>query len=135
MEDNVFNQKMASAVLGKLGFSADIASNGKEAVALARVSHYDLILMDIRMPEMDGIEATRAIRDPDSGVLIPDVPIVAMTANAMVGDWEECISAGMNDYISKPIRPQEILSAIERNLEPETENRKHRGMQTECDCL
>ncbi|MDM8523709.1 response regulator [Desulfococcaceae bacterium HSG8] len=116
VEDNVLNQKIALAVLKKFGFSSDIASNGREAVELVKANHYDLILMDIQMPEMDGMEATRVIRDPDSGALNPDIPIVAMTANAMMGDREDCINAGMNDYISKPIRPQEVLAAIEESL-------------------
>ncbi len=116
VEDSVLNQKMALAVLRKLGLSADVASNGREAVELVKANHYDLILMDVQMPEMDGMEATRVIRDPNSGTLNPDIPIVAMTANAMMGAREDCIHAGMNDYISKPIRPQGVLAAIEKNL-------------------
>jgi PAS domain S-box-containing protein len=120
-EDNIPNQKVAQAILKNLGFSADIANNGKEAVEALRKTPYDLVLMDMHMPKLDGIDAARLIRDPDSGVLNPQVPIVAMTANASTEDRERCFDAGMNDYISKPVNPDKLLAAICRQLKPESE--------------
>ena len=98
-----------------MGYRADVASNGLEAVEAVEGLPYDLVLMDVQMPEMDGLEATRQIRarptPPDRG----DRPIriVAMTANAMQGDREACIAAGMDDYLAKPIRPEELAAALE----------------------
>ncbi|OQX22543.1 MAG: hypothetical protein BWK80_30195 [Desulfobacteraceae bacterium IS3] len=116
-EDNIPNQKVALAVLNNFGFSADIADNGTEAVEALRKTDYDLVLMDVQMPEVDGLEATRIIRNPASGVLNPNTPIAAMTANASEQDREKCFEAGMNDYISKPIDPEELLSVIVRQLQ------------------
>ena len=118
-EDNVFNQKVALAVLKKHGFSADIANNGREAVEALRNKVYDLVFMDMQMPEMDGITATCIIRNADSGVLNPHVPIVAMTANATKEDRQKCLDAGMNDYIPKPLDPEKVLSVISRVGEAE----------------
>ncbi|OQX18120.1 MAG: hypothetical protein BWK80_38590 [Desulfobacteraceae bacterium IS3] len=115
-EDNIPNQKVALAILKRFGLSADIASNGREATEALRKTHYDLVLMDMQMPEIDGLEATHIIRDPSSGVLNPDVPIIAMTANAALEDRDKSFEAGMNDYILKPINPDELLLAIQRNL-------------------
>ena len=110
-EDNSVNQMFAKRVLLKLGYSADIASNGKEALASMDKVQYDIIFMDIQMPEMDGFEATQKIR-----TLSPSVQplIVAMTANAMQGDREECLKAGMDDYISKPFNPNTLLTSLEK---------------------
>jgi signal transduction histidine kinase/CheY-like chemotaxis protein/HAMP domain-containing protein len=107
-EDNAVNQKVALIHLRKFGFSVDVAENGKEAVEAVRKRCYDLILMDIQMPEMDGHEATRTIRREGY-----DLPIIAMTANAMKGDREKCLDAGMNDYLAKPVNPKELLAKIE----------------------
>ena len=116
VEDNTTNQKVALGVLKRFGYDADAVGNGREALeTLARTS-YNLVLMDVQMPEMDGLEATRIIRDPQSDVADHGIPIVAMTAHAMKGDRERCIEAGMNDYICKPIQPQELLDAIEKLL-------------------
>ncbi|RPI74519.1 MAG: response regulator, partial [Desulfobacteraceae bacterium] len=113
-EDNTINQKLALRLLGKHGYYADAVANGREAVeALCKIP-YHLVLMDVQMPEMDGLEASRLIRDPASGVLNPRIPIVAMTALAMKGDRELCLAAGMNDYITKPINPEELFNAIEK---------------------
>jgi CheY-like chemotaxis protein len=118
-EDNIPNQKVALAVLRKYGLSADIANNGREAVEALRKTSYDLVLMDMQMPETDGVEAARIIRNPDSGVLNPDVPIVAMTANATAEDRKKCEDAGMNGYISKPIDPDRLFSVLNTYLKPE----------------
>ena len=116
-EDNIMNQKVALRILEtKLGCRTDAVANGKEAVEALSRQHYDLVLMDCQMPEMDGYEATQAIRDPNSSVLNHDIPIIAMTANAMKGDREKCLKAGMNDYVAKPIDVRTLADAIERNL-------------------
>jgi two-component system sensor histidine kinase/response regulator len=116
VEDNVVNQRFALRLLEKAGYRADAVGNGKEAVKALETDAYDLVLMDVQMPEMDGYEATGLIRDPQSKVRNHDVPIVAMTAHAMKGDRERCIDAGMDDYISKPIRAQNLAEVIERFL-------------------
>jgi CheY-like chemotaxis protein len=103
-------------MLKKLGHTIDVARNGLEAVeALGRVA-YDLVLMDCQMPELDGFDATRRIRAEGSGCLAPNVPIIAMTANAMAGDRERCLAAGMDDYLTKPISLQALGDAIDRWL-------------------
>jgi len=109
-EDNIINQKVAIAFIKKTGFKIDIAANGKEALLATRNHNYDLILMDVQMPIMDGLEATREIRKENSP---KELPIIAMTANAMKGDREKCLNAGMNDYLSKPIKPAELYNALE----------------------
>ncbi|HEX8990288.1 MAG TPA: GAF domain-containing protein [Anaerolineales bacterium] len=108
-EDNAVNQKLALRLLEQMGYRADVASNGLEAVESVQRQTYDVILMDVQMPEMDGLDATRAIRKL-KGVQQPR--IVAMTANAMQGDREMCIAAGMDDYVSKPIRVAELSQAL-----------------------
>ncbi len=113
-EDNTMNQMVALKMLEKLGCHADVAANGKEVLDALKSTRYDLILMDCMMPEMDGYEATRIIRDKASEAPSHDIPIIAMTAHAMKGDREKCLDAGMDDYISKPFRPMELAVAIER---------------------
>ena len=116
-EDNAVNQKLALHILDKkIGCHTDTAMNGREAVELLSKEDYDLVLMDCQMPELDGYEATHVIRDPNSPVRNKKVPIIAMTANAMKGDREECLAAGMDDYVSKPLMPQDLVAVIERNL-------------------
>jgi PAS domain S-box-containing protein len=107
-EDNKTNQQVALAILKKLGYSADTVSNGLEAVDALKSRHYDVILMDCQMPEMDGYEATAHIRGPHSGIQNSAIPIIAMTAHAMSGDRNACIEAGMNDYMSKPVDPSTL---------------------------
>ena len=115
-EDNIVNQKLALRLMEKFGFRADAVTNGKEAVRSLEIIPYDLVLMDVQMPEMDGLTATKRIRDSSSNVYNHKIPIIAMTAHAMMGDRERCLDAGMNDYISKPINPGALQRAIERQL-------------------
>ena len=113
VEDNAVNQKVAVRILERLGFRADIAGNGRQALLAFKGRDYDLVLMDVQMPEMDGLEATRLIRS-QPGRRQPY--IIAMTAHAMKGDREQCLAAGMDDYVSKPVRIEELCAAIERSL-------------------
>ncbi|MEO5958038.1 MAG: response regulator, partial [Opitutaceae bacterium] len=118
-EDNPVNQKVTLLQLRNLGYSADIAANGREAIAALRRRSYALVLMDAQMPVIDGIEATRQIRaaerDGEAG-FTSRVPIVAMTANAMSGDRETCIAAGMDDYLAKPVKPAALREVLARYL-------------------
>ena len=118
VEDGIANQKFAVAMLSRWGHSVSIANNGREALELLRDSpnYFDLILMDVLMPEMDGLEATAAIREQESGSG-ERIPIVAITAQAMKGDREKCLAAGMDDYLSKPIRRRELHEAIQKHIE------------------
>jgi CheY-like chemotaxis protein len=111
-EDNAFNQKLARHLLNQIGYRADLAGNGVEAIESLERQRYDVILMDVQMPEMDGLEATRQICAKWAREERPQ--IIAMTANAMAGDREVCLQAGMDDYISKPIRIAELAAALER---------------------
>ncbi len=115
-EDNPVNQKVALKVLERLGYSADVVDTGLKALEALRRTGYDVVLMDVQMPEMDGLEATRTIRRNGSGVIDPRIPIIAVTAHATAGDREECLRAGMNDYLSKPIRPAELAGVLEKCL-------------------
>jgi CheY-like chemotaxis protein len=108
---------VAQKLLAKLGIDVDIVANGEEAIEALRGTRFDLVLMDCQMPVMDGFEATRRIRDRASGVLNPLVPIIAMTANAMRGDRERCLEAGMTDYLSKPVNPADLSAAVLRITE------------------
>ncbi len=111
-EDNPVNQKVALKALEKLGYQADVAHDGAQALQATRDKRYDLVLMDVQMPVMDGMEATRHIRDPQSGTLNPAVIIVALTAHAMTGDKERCLNMGMDDYLAKPIKAAELQEMI-----------------------
>ncbi len=109
VEDNAMNQKLATHVLTGFGFTSDIAENGKIAVAKLKKGRYDLVIMDMQMPVMDGYEATTIIRTK----LNSNIPIIAMTAHALSSEREKCLRLGMNDYISKPFKPNELLEAIQ----------------------
>jgi PAS domain S-box-containing protein len=115
-EDNITNQQVALGILKKLGLRADAVANGAEAIRSLESLHYDLVLMDVQMPEMDGLEAARHIRDPQSAVQQHGIPIIAMTAHALQGDREDCLEAGMDDYVTKPVSPQALAEALERWL-------------------
>lgn len=109
-EDNVVNQKLAERILVKLGYKPGIAVNGKEVLKVMTKIEYDLIFMDVQMPEMDGLEATRRLRSTNQHQPV----IIAMTANAMLGDRKMCLDAGMDDYISKPIKLDELVALLEK---------------------
>lgn len=112
-EDSPVNQKLALALLQPHGHRLTVANNGLQALELAKSQHFDLILMDVQMPEMDGLKATTAIRDWETQQG-GHVPIIAMTAHAMKGDREHCLEAGMDEYVSKPVRAQKLFAAIQR---------------------
>ncbi|MGQ9658151.1 MAG: response regulator, partial [Fimbriimonadales bacterium] len=111
VEDNEVNRKVATRMLAKLQLQVEIAVNGREAVQKASETAYDLILMDCQMPEMDGYEATRTLRQ--QGV---PTPIIALTANALEGDREKCLACGMNDYLSKPIQADKLRQTLAKWL-------------------
>jgi len=123
-EDNIVNQKLALTLLKKSGFIVDAVANGREALETLKRIPYDLVLMDVQMPEMDGFEATRKIREPDSGVLDSSILIIAMTAHAMTGDKDRCLEAGMDNYISKPIDPKKLIEIIKESVSFADANRK-----------
>ena len=120
-EDSIINQQVALSILKKLGLRADAVADGAEAVKALETIPYDLVLMDVQMPEMDGLVATRVIRDPGSAVRNHHVPIVAMTAHAMQGDLEKCLDAGMDDYVTKPVFPQSLVEVLRKWLPPRHE--------------
>jgi len=118
-DDNAINQKVAQRVLQQMGYTVTVTSNGREALEAVDRERFDLIFMDLQMPELNGLEATQAIRErqQDSSQFPncqPPVIIVAMTASAMVGDRDKCLASGMDDYVAKPIRPEDVRSALER---------------------
>jgi CheY-like chemotaxis protein len=135
-EDNITNQQVAMGILKKLGLRADAVANGAEVIDAIKNLPYNLILMDVQMPVMDGLEATRRIREmetkraalsgttTDSSSKRSYIPIIAMTAHAMQGDREKCLAAGMNDYLSKPVSPQDLVKHLKKwlpNVSPEDE--------------
>ena len=111
-EDNLVNQRLVKRILEKRGHIVVLAGNGREALEALRNETFDLVLMDVQMPEIDGLEATRAIRETEkvSGM---HVPIVALTAHAMKGDQDRCLAAGMDGYLSKPVHASDLLRTIE----------------------
>jgi CheY-like chemotaxis protein len=109
-EDNAMNRRIVCAMLAKAGHHVDIAVTGREALTQAAANRYDVILMDVQMPEMDGLEATARIREAERGE--PHTPIVALTAHAMIGDRERCLAAGMDDYLTKPLKAADLLAKV-----------------------
>jgi CheY-like chemotaxis protein/HPt (histidine-containing phosphotransfer) domain-containing protein len=116
-EDNITNQQVALGLLKKFGLRADAVADGAEAIRALCSVPYDLVLMDVQMPVLDGWETTRRIRSGTAGVLDPHIPIIAMTAHAMQGDAETCVAAGMDDYIAKPVSPPALAKALGKWLE------------------
>ncbi|BBF80054.1 response regulator [Asticcacaulis excentricus] len=114
VEDNPANALVASLFLEQMGYAHDRAENGREAIEAYQAGRYGLILMDLQMPEMDGYEATRRIRALERETGRAAVPIVALTAHALSGDREACLLAGMDAYLSKPFRPDELQACLER---------------------
>ncbi|MBN2081244.1 response regulator [bacterium] len=112
-EDNLVNQKVAARMLAKAGHEVQIAADGGQAIAMLQLEDYDVVLMDCHMPVLDGFEATREIRQLEAAKA--KVPIIAMTADAMQGDRENCLAAGMDDYVAKPIRPEQLFAALDRH--------------------
>ena len=121
-EDNPINQQVACIMLAKMGIRVDAVANGEEAVFALGHLPYDLVLMDMQMPVMDGMTAARAIRASSPSVLNPNIPIVAMTANAVQGDRENCLEVGMNDYLTKPVSPQTMAAMLRKWLCGEQQN-------------
>lgn len=115
-EDDYTNQQVALGLLDKLGLTADVVANGAEAVKALESENYDLVLMDVKMPEMDGYQATARIRDRDSAVLNHDIPVIALTANGRDEDRQKCLQMGMADYISKPVDPTLLAEVLEKWL-------------------
>ena len=115
-EDNLTNQQVALSILRHLGLSADAVANGADAIQALASHSYDLVLMDVQMPVMDGMEATRQIRRDESASGKPRLPVIAMTANAMLGDRDRCLESGMDDYLSKPVSPQMFATTLDKWL-------------------
>ena len=114
VEDNAINQALARALLQRMGHTVTAVANGKEALDVLATRRFDAVFMDCQMPVMDGFEATRQLRAGAAGVLQPDIPVIAMTANAMVGDRERCLECGMNDYVAKPIKVPLLKEALDK---------------------
>jgi len=116
VEDNITNQIVARGLLNRFGIKTETVSNGEEAITALTQFPFDLVFMDCQMPVMDGYKATRLIRDPISSVKEHNIPVIAMTANAMQGDREYCLESGMNDYIAKPVDPIKLRKILEQWL-------------------
>ncbi len=118
VEDNRTNQEVCLGILSRMGVMADAVTSGEEALDVLTTRCYDLVLMDVQMPGMDGMEVTRRIRDPDSGALNPSVPVVAMTAHSSAGHKDRCHAAGMNGFMTKPVSPHSLAKALAQWLTP-----------------
>ncbi len=140
VEDHPINRRVVSEILKTAGISTDSAVNGFEAVDAIMNNNYNAVLMDVQMPEMDGIEATKAIRELETRNPKPETPIIAMTAHAMSGDRDRCIDAGMNDYISKPVNRKELFIALRRNISRseqktfKTDYKRPKNLEDTCPC-
>jgi len=120
-DDNVTNQQVALGMLGKMGYRADAVADGREVILALETVPYDIVLMDVQMPVMDGFEATRAIRSGQTKVPNPKIPIIAMTSHALKGDRERCLENGMDDYIPKPISPSDLSAVLQKWLTSDEE--------------
>src|SRR5690606_15709493 len=130
VEDNAVNAEICSAMLGSLGCTVESAVNGAEAVAMCAERRYDLVLMDCQMPVMDGFEATRTIRSREQASPAPlHVPIIALTANAMQGDRDRCLAVGMDDYLAKPFKRQQLEAVLAQYVHRRTHGRAVGGAQ------
>jgi CheY-like chemotaxis protein/HPt (histidine-containing phosphotransfer) domain-containing protein len=116
VEDNPVNQEVALGILGTFGYRADVAADGRIALQALAEKDYDLVLMDCQLPDVDGYEATRIIREPTSQVRNHKIPVIAMTAHAMTGDREKCLASGMDDYLTKPLQPAALKKQLEKWL-------------------
>ncbi len=128
-DDNAVNRKVASSLVARLGLQADVVCDGAEAIEALTTEPYDLVLMDLQMPVMDGLEATRKIRDPRSAVLRHNVPVIALTASAMANDREECLRAGMNGYLTKPIDLAQLAEVLAKWLPPRAQDADPAGLE------
>ncbi len=117
VEDDLVNQRYIVRLLEKMGCEVTLAENGQQALDMLKAQRFDVVLMDVEMPVMNGIETTRAIRDPDTGCLQPNIPIIALTAHAMWGDEQRCIHAGMDDYVPKPVDIDTVAAIIQSTLD------------------
>ncbi len=117
-EDDMVNQMAAKRYLEKMGHEVVCVNHGGDALAALAEGHFDVVLMDIQMPEMDGVQTTRAIRSGEAAVRNPGVPIIAMTAHALAGDRDRFLAVGMNDYVAKPVDMDELAAALARNTAP-----------------
>jgi CheY-like chemotaxis protein len=124
VDDNIVNRTVAFRLLTKQDYDVTLAGSGREALAALTNDHFDVVLMDVQMPEMDGFEATAAIRDKEK-LTGAHIPVIAMTAHALKGDRERCLSAGMDGYISKPIRTDEMYATIESVIASKKTQRDH----------
>jgi CheY-like chemotaxis protein len=118
-DDNVVNQMLARRLLERLGLEVTVADTGMAAIERLSISAFNVVLMDCQMPELDGYEATRRIRKGAAGEAARSVPIIALTANALSGDRERCLESGMDDYLVKPINPDELREKLQRVLLPD----------------
>ncbi len=114
-EDYIVNQELTKEMLEMMSCEVDVADDGKEALNRYKTNNYDLILMDVQMPEVDGYQATKEIRKEENSMQ-KHTPIIALTANALLGDREKCLEAGMDDYLSKPIRGEELETILKKYL-------------------
>jgi signal transduction histidine kinase/CheY-like chemotaxis protein len=129
VEDNPVNQKVTATILAKFGYATQVVSNGREAVEVLRRTTFDAVLMDLQMPEMDGFEATRVIRDPAGDCLNPRIPIIALTANVQGNIQEKSLETGMDDFLAKPVNPEDLIDTIRKWVEKFGEKRPHRNVQ------
>ena len=132
-EDNPVNQRIALLQLRKLGYAVDPVNNGADAVAAWERGGYQIILMDCHMPQMDGYQATQKIRSLERQEKLPPVRIIAMTANAMQGDRELCLAAGMDDYVSKPVDEKKLIESLERAAGATEEPRTPAAVAKKCE--